>query len=455
MLDDDRDVLHTARLILKPHFAHVQTESDPGRIPDLLREAHYDVVLLDMNFTPGATDGKEGLYWLRKLRELAPETQVVMNTAYGDIAIAVEAMKEGAIDFLVKPWEKEKLLTTVRNVYELSRARREVAQLKSREQMWQQDLDRPFAEIISQSPAMELVFEAIRKVADTNANVLILGENGTGKELVARAIHRQSGRAAAPFIKVDLGAISETLFESELFGHRKGAFTDAKEDRPGRFELAHGGTLFLDEIGNVSLPLQAKLLTALQSRQVTRVGANHPTSVDIRLICATNQPLYERVEEGAFRQDLLYRINTVELSLPPLRERPEDVPLLVAHYLDLYRRKYQKAEVQLDAAAHEKLLHYAWPGNIRELQHAVERAVIMSEQRLLHPADFLLTGTAAGSATRRARRPEPPPSYHLETLEREAIQKAIEKHRGNLSQAAAELGLGRTTLYRKMEKYGL
>ena len=447
LLDDDPDVLYTARLVLKPHYGEVHTEKDPAKITALLQTRHYDVILLDMNFSPGVTSGKEGLHWLRQIRQLDPAAQVVMCTAYGDIQLAVAAMKEGAIDFLVKPWEKEKLLATVQAVFQLSQSAKEVTHLRSRQKVLHQALEEPYTEMISRSPAMRAVETAIAKVAPTEANVLILGENGTGKELVARALHRQSDRAGEVFIKVDLGAISESLFESELFGHVKGAFTDAKEDRPGRFEIASGGTLFLDEIGNLSLPLQAKLLTALQSRQVTRLGTNKPLPLDIRLISATNLPLHEMVAEGTFRQDLLYRLNTVEIQLPPLREREEDIPLLARHYLALYGRKYGKGDVQLSREALRSLQKYSWPGNIRELQHALERAVILADKPLLQPTDFALSPAPTKSRSRE--------NLNLEALEKVAIQQAIQKHSGNLSKAAEELGFGRSTLYRKLTKYDL
>ena len=447
LLDDDPDVLFTARMVLKQQYGEVHTEQDPNRIADLLQSRHYDVILLDMNFSPGVTSGKEGLHWLRQIRQLDSAAQVVMCTAYGDIQLAVDAMKEGAIDFLVKPWEKEKLLATVRAVFQLSQSAKEVTSLRSRQKVLHQALEEPYAEMISVSPAMQAVEATIAKVAPTEANVLILGENGTGKELVARALHRLSDRAGEVFIKVDLGALSESLFESELFGHVKGAFTDAREDRPGRFEVASGGTLFLDEIGNLSLPLQAKLLTALQSRQVTRLGSNKPVPLDIRLISATNMPLHQMVAEGGFRQDLLYRLNTVEINLPPLRDREEDIPLLARHYLGVYGRKYQKGEVQLSREALRSLQKYAWPGNIRELQHALERAVILADRPLLQPADFALS---PGPSKVRSR-----DSLNLESLEKVAIQQAIQKHGGNLSKAAEELGFGRSTLYRKLTKYDL
>jgi two-component system, NtrC family, response regulator HydG len=451
LVDDDQHVLYTARVVLKSHFETVRTESSPSQIRELLSKEHYDVVLLDMNFAPGATSGKEGLHWLKVIRELDPEAGIVMNTAYGDIGLAVEAMKEGATDFLVKPWDKEKLVATMTAVYQLSRANREVTRLKSHQRVMNQALPPQEGEMLSRSPAMQAVLRTVEKVAATDANVLILGENGTGKDLLARLIHRQSGRAGEGFVKVDLGAVAATLFESELFGHVKGAFTDAREDRPGRFEMASGGTLFLDEIGNLPLQLQSKLLTVLQNRVVTRVGSHKAISIDIRLLSATNQPIYQRVAEGDFRQDLLYRINTVEVTLPPLRERTEDIPLLADHFLRLYSRKYGKDGLQLASSTLRDLQQYPWPGNIRELQHAVERAVILGESNQLTTSDFLklpLSGQPNGPG-------KAPQSFRVEEVEKHLISEAIRKYQGNLTKAALELGFGRSTLYRKMEKYGL
>lgn len=451
IVDDDQAVLYTARLILKQHFTHVQTEGSPSQIAKHLAQQAYDVLLLDMNFAQGKTSGEEGLFWIRQVRELDPKVQIVVTTAYGDIELAVTAMKEGAVDFLTKPWEKEKLVATVTSVCQLSRSKGEVEKLKRQQQTLSQDLDSAFAEIISESEAMQPVFDTIEKVAQTDANVLILGENGTGKELVARAIHRTSLRAQQPFIKVDLGTLSETLFESELFGHSKGAFTGAVEARAGRFEVASGGSLFLDEIGNLSPTLQAKLLTAIQSKQIIRVGTNQTIDVDVRLISATNQPIYGLSEgnDPQFRQDLLYRINTVEIELPPLRERPEDIPLLVNHYIKVYAKKYQKQLDPIQPRVAASLQGYHWPGNVRELQHAVERAVIMSNHTKLEASDLLVDNK---------RQKSPPPkitSLNMDEVEERAIREAIRKHRGNLSKAAEELGLGRSTLYRKMKKYGI
>jgi DNA-binding NtrC family response regulator len=449
VIDDDEDVLLAARLFLKQHVVLVHTEKNPERIPTLLKNESYDVILLDMNFTRDVSSGREGFMWLSKILEIDPAAVIVLITAYGDVEMAVRAIKEGAMDFVLKPWQNEKLLATLSAAMNLRQSRLQVDQLRSRQQLLSADIDQQFQGFVGSCTAMEKVFATIQKVAQTVANVLILGENGTGKELVARELHRQSLRANEVFISVDMGALSETLFESELFGHVKGAFTDAKEDRAGRFEAASGGTLFLDEIGNLSLPLQAKLLTALQNQQVTRLGSNKPRSVDIRLICATNTPIYEMVARKEFRQDLLYRINTVEIHLPPLRERLEDLPLLVDHFLATYAKKYQKPAKRLNPATMKKLEKYSWPGNVRELQHAVERAVIMSDAPVLQPTDFFF---AAPEAREDALVFE---DYNLEDVEKVVIQKALSKHGGNISHAAKELGLTRAALYRRLEKYGL
>lgn len=450
IIDDEEDILLSLRLLLSRHFTEVVTENNPYQLPRLLRGKPFDLVLLDMNFRTGDTSGNEGMRWLEKVTELSPDTGVIMMTAYADVKTAVEAVKVGAIDFLEKPWRNERLLTTLKAGLELSQSRRKVQKLTDQQQMLANDLEQPFGEIIGESPAMKKVFSLVEKVARTDANVLILGENGTGKEVIARAIHRQSKRNDQVFITVDLGAIPESLFESELFGHKKGAFTDAKADRPGRFEVASGGSLFLDEIGNLSLPLQSKLLSALQTRQVIRVGANDPVEIDIRLISATNMPLYDMINEGGFRQDLLYRINTVEIKLPPLRERQEDIPKLVAYFLKEYTRKYQKEKLEIAKSAYPLLRAYSWPGNIRELRHAVERAVILADGDQLTASDFILQSPSSNNKTQGE-----PHTVNLEELERWAVQKALTKNGGNISKAAADLGLTRAALYRRMAKYEL
>lgn len=446
MIDDDEDVLLAAKMLLKKQNHHVIIEKNPNKIPFLLNNDTYDVILLDMNFSKDITSGKEGFYWLEKILEKDPNAVVILITAFGDVEMAVKALKQGATDFILKPWQNEKLIATISTAIRLKQSYNEVDKLRKAKEMLEEQISKPFGEIIGQSPAIKEVFTLIEKVAKTDANVLILGENGTGKELIARAIHQRSLRKDNSFVAVDMGAITETLFESELFGHKKGAFTDAREDRPGRFELANGGTLFLDEIGNLSLSLQSKLLSALQSRQVTRVGSNQPIPVDIRLICATNMPLHQMVKEGTFRQDLLYRINTVEIRVPPLCDRIEDIPLLADHYLNYYARKYHKQVTAISAGAIDKLKRYAWPGNIRELQHAIERAVIMTDSASLQETDFLFSRPVTAMS---------PETLNLDEVEKAAIVKALSIHSGNISKAADELGLTRASLYRRMEKYGL
>lgn len=447
MIDDDEDVLLAAKMLLKKQGHHVIIEKNPKKIPFLLHNDTYDVILLDMNFSKDITSGKEGFYWLEQILAHEPNAVVIMITAFGDVEMAVRALKAGATDFILKPWQNEKLIATISTAIRLRQSYNEVDKLKKAKEMLEEQISKPFSEIIGQSKAIQEVFTLTDKVAKTDANVLILGENGTGKELIARAIHQRSLRKDNSFVSVDMGAITETLFESELFGHKKGAFTDAREDRPGRFELANGGTLFLDEIGNLSMSLQSKLLSALQSRQVTRVGANQPQAVDIRLICATNMPLHKMVQEGTFRQDLLYRINTVELQVPPLCERVEDIPLLAQHYLNYYSRKYHKHVTSFSPEALDKLKRYAWPGNIRELQHAIERAVIMTDSAVLQESDFLLSRTVSAGANSN--------TLNLDEVEKSAIVKALNMHNGNISKAADELGLTRASLYRRMEKYGI
>ena len=449
IVDDQEDILTAGRIFLKQHFTYVRTESNPNRIPYLMQNEHFDVIMLDMNYSIGATSSKEGFDWLKEILERDANAVVILITAYGDVEIAVKALKEGATDFVLKPWQNEKLLATLLSATQLSKSKNQVQHLKARQQHITQTIDKNFGEFIGVSPAMQKVYQTIEKVGPTDANVLILGENGTGKELAARALHRQSPRNAEAFINVDLGAVSETLFESELFGHAKGSFTDAKEDRARRFETASGGTLFLDEIGNLTLPLQAKLLTALQSRQITRLGTNKPIAIDIRLISATNMPLHEMVGQGRFRQDLLYRINTVEIHLPPLRERKEDIKLLAEHFLSIYRRKYQKPNLEIEPATIKKLTEYHWPGNIRELDHALERAVIMSDDNTLRVSDFgfaPLPGSSSGNLDA---------DLTLDALEKLMVQKMLAKYAGNITHAARELGITRTALYRRIEKHGL
>jgi two-component system, NtrC family, response regulator HydG len=450
VVDDDEDVLQAARLLLKKHTSAVHIERDPEQIPVLLRNDTYDVIMLDMNFTRDVSSGKEGFFWLNRILELDPSAIVVLITAFGDVEMAVQGIKAGATDFVLKPWQNQKLLATLSAASRLRQSRAEAARLRTQQKQLNADIAHRFQDFVGSSPAMLRVFETIEKVARTDASVLILGENGTGKELVARALHRQSPRREEVFVSVDMAALPDTLFESELFGYTKGAFTDAKEDRAGRFEIAEGGTLFLDEIGNLSLQMQAKILTVLQRREVIRVGSNKPRPINVRLICATNMPLYDMVEEGKFRQDLVYRINTVEIRLPPLRDRHEDIPLLAQHFLTVYARKYNPNVKGINPAALAKLEKYHWPGNVRELQHMVERAVIMTESTMLQPEDFFFAAVQKAEEEGLVF-----DHYNLDDVEKLVIRKAIDKHGGNISRAADELGLTRASLYRRLDKYGL
>lgn len=447
IIEDNFDVQLSARLLLKQYFSEVKTHDQPEHAIQELRRRPFDVIILDMNFSRGETSGKEGLHWLKKIIELNPSNQVIMITAFGDIDLAIKAVKIGARDFVLKPWENEKLISTVTNVFN-SRGKNKLDITESRKNTSSENPDKDYSEFIGESPSIKKVLSDIEKVSKTDADVLILGENGTGKELVARAIHKLSGRNNQSFIKVDLGSIPESLFESELFGHKKGAFTDAREDRTGRFEAADGGTLFLDEIGNLSHHLQAKLLTVLQSRQVIQVGSNKASDIDVRLISATNNNLHEMASSNTFRRDLLYRINTVEIKVPPLRERVDDIPALAEHFLSIYSKRYNKSGITISSGGFQKLRSYNWPGNIRELRHAIERAVILSDHHLLQAEDFQLE-THGNDENKDLY------TLNLEDLEKDAIKQALVRYQGNISQASKELGLTRSALYRRLEKYGL
>jgi len=451
IVDDNEDLLSAARIFLKRHFAQIDVEKNPESLPDLIQNERYDVILLDMNFTKDVSSGKEGFHWLEKILAIDPSSVVVLITAYGDEQTAVQAIKSGATDFVLKPWENEKLLATISSSMQLSQTRQEVVALKDRQKVISAELNSQFHDLIGESKAMQEVYKTIERVAETDANVLILGENGTGKELVARAIHAQSNRRSEAFINVDLGSITETLFESELFGHVKGAYTDAKDDRVGRFEAANKGTIFLDEIGNLSTPLQAKLLSTLQSRQIVRVGSNKIIDIDVRLVCATNMPLYEMVMKNTFRQDLVYRINTIEIGIPPLRDRTQDIPLLTNHFLKIYSSKYKKEVHKISDAVISRMAVYSWPGNIRELQHAVERAVIMSNSSVLQPEDFNFNISYVEGDQDNVTIEQ----YNLDEVEKILIRKVLKKYNGNITQAANELGLTRSSLYRRLEKYGI
>jgi two-component system, NtrC family, response regulator HydG len=444
IIDDDLDVLTAVRLLLKTEASEVVTEKNPENMRSLLAKRTFDLILLDMNFNSSINTGNEGLFWLRKLREFGSDAAVIMITAYGDIDLAVRSLKEGAADFVVKPWHNERLITTIKEALKKNES-------KKGNGAYTAATDSVIGtELLGESEAMQDIFFKLVKIAPTDANILILGENGTGKDLIAKAIHQHSLRAEKPYIKVDVGALTETLFESELFGHKKGAFTDAREDRVGRFESGNGGTLFLDEIGNISLHQQAKLLSVLQNRQVTRLGSNQPTPIDIRLICATNVPLTELANEAKFRKDLIYRINTVEIMVPPLRKREEDIVLLARHFDKVYTNKYMKPSHDFDAKAIEKLKSYHYPGNVRELQYTIERAVIMADSDVLQAKDLIFSPIESGKPMA-----DEPQELKLSTIEKNAILKVIEKHNGNISKAAKELGLTRTALYRRLSKYDI
>jgi len=450
VIDDDKDVLLSARMLLKRQYTDVTTSSDPREINSYITTKPIDILLLDMNFRMGINDGKEGLYWLKHVREINPEIVVILMTAYGEVKLAVEAIKSGAFDFILKPWVNEKLLATVHAGLELRRSKQKVGVLTSSNKTLEHTLENEMGPIIGTSPAMNRLMETLQKVSDTEAEILLLGENGTGKHHVAREIHRLSGRKKQPFIHVDLGAIAETLFEGEVFGHKKGAFTDAKEDKAGMFELANGGTIFLDEIGNLSLNLQTKLLTVLQDRKITRLGEGIQRSVDVRFICATNAPLHQWVDESKFRQDLLFRINTIEIVIPPLRERDSDIPEFIRFYLKMYKEKYRKPNLRISNEAIAVLQKHKWPGNIRELQHIMERGVIMSDGVEIGSSDFNLVADSG-----RAEQIKDLDGYNLRDIEKLLVQKAIDKHNGNISKAAKELGITRAALYRRMEKFNL
>ncbi len=444
IIDDDPDVLTAVRLLLKTEAAEVVTEKNPENIRTLLLKQPFDIILLDMNFNSSINTGNEGLFWLKKIREFGSEAAVIMITAYGDIDLAVRSLKEGAADFVVKPWHNEKLVLTIKDALK----KNEFGKTASggtglRDSNIGSDL-------IGESELMQDIFYKIEKIAPTDANILILGENGVGKDLIAKAIHQKSLRAEKLFIKVDVGALTESLFESELFGHKKGAFTDAREDRMGRFEAANEGTLFLDEIGNISLHQQAKLLSVLQNRQITRLGTNQQVPIDIRLVCATNLPLTELANENRFRKDLIYRINTVEIMVPPLRKRTEDIVPLAKHFARIYANKYMKISNDFDAKAIEKLKLYHYPGNVRELQYTIERAVIMSEGDMLGAADLIFSPIESFKEV-----PAETQDLKLSTIEKNTILRVIEKHNGNVSKAAKELGLTRTALYRRLSKYDI
>lgn len=448
ILDDNISVLTALEMLLQSEFDEVFTLKNPNNLLSTIQEEKVDIVLLDMNFNAGINTGNEGIYWLNQIKKHDPSISVVMITAYGDVELAVKAVKEGAFDFILKPWDNNKLISTLHAAFELRKSKMENQSLRKTTQNLKQEINSSSPILIGQSTSIQEIMKMVRKVAKTDANIFITGENGTGKELIAREIHRHSLRNQEIMLNVDMGAISETLFESELFGHIKGSFTDAKEDRVGKFETAHKGTLFLDEIGNLSLSLQAKILTALQNRTITRLGSNKPIPVDIRLISATNKDLNSMIEDGLFREDLLYRINTITIELPPLRERGDDIMLLAEHYLAKYASKYDKQGLKINQKAVQKLLAYNWPGNVRELQHCMEKAVILADDKILNEHSFSLNEINKFSANTV-------PNKTIDEMEKEMILANIEKENGNMSLVAKNLGITRQTLYNKLKRYGI
>ena len=445
IVDDNRQILNSLSILLKSEFESIECIQNPNLIPNKIQSGQFDVIMLDMNFAAGRTTGNEGIFWLREIIKSDPLAIVILITAYGDIELAVKSIKEGATDFVAKPWDAEKLIITLRNAVELRHSKQEIKKLKEKKEELTSEIDRHYQMFIGRSRVFDQILDTIEKVARTDADILLTGENGTGKEVIAREIHRRSKRAKEVFISADIGSLSETLFESEMFGHIRGSFTDAKSDRVGRFESASGGTLFLDEIGNLSMSLQAKLLVALQNRQIVRVGSNKPINVDIRLICATNKSLSEMVSSNSFREDLLYRINTIQIELPPLRARTDDIAGLADYFLKHYAAKYDKPSLTIHKKAYEQLESYHWPGNIRELKHTIEKAVILSDSDMLHPNDFFFKPSSSFS--------EIPPSLKIEEVEKWTIEEVLRRSNGNLSKAAHMLDISRTTLYAKMNKY--
>jgi DNA-binding NtrC family response regulator len=445
LVDDDKKNLALLQTAMKKEFDKVIAIPDPGRIIEMLRQNEIDVVILDMNFRSKVNNGNEGIYWIREILKYDTSISVIILTATADIELAVKAIKEGAVDFILKPWNDSKLLATINAALKLRLSRLETSDLRNDNQLLKKEINKVRERIVlGASPTMINVMNIVRKVAGTDANVLITGENGTGKELVAREIHDQSKRCGELMVCVDMGSITETLFESELFGHVKGAFTDAREDRKGKFELAHGGTLFLDEIGNLSLQSQAKLLSVLQNRYVVRVGSNRQIPIDIRLVCATNCNLLQMVKDGRFREDLLYRINTIMIEVPPLRDRVDDIPILANYFLKVNCEKYEKEPMKISTSALEKLSDHDWPGNVRELQHTIEKAVIMSDSQVLKPSDF---GFHSASGVIHGG------EMTLEELEKRAISESLRKYGNNMTRVAEKLGISRQTLYNKISRY--
>ncbi|MBU8892176.1 MAG: sigma-54 dependent transcriptional regulator [Bacteroidales bacterium] len=448
IVDDNEELLIAFRFFLSKHFTLIDTIKNPNLIHESIRKETYDIVLLDMNFSAGVNTGNEGIYWMKQILEKDPNASVVLITAYSDVELAVNAMKEGAADFIQKSWDEKKILSTILSAYNIRLSKLKIKTLEQKQKHLSEKIDSKFNNVIGESTSMQAILKMVKKVAVTDANVLILGENGTGKEVIAREIHRKSNRANEVFVSVDIGALQETLFESELFGHVKGSFTDAKEDRVGRFEIASGGTLFLDEIGNLPISLQAKLLAAIQNKEIFRVGSNNPVPVDIRLICATNKNLNDMIIEGGFREDLLYRINTIKIDLPALKERGNDITLLANFFLNKFANKYNKPDLKFNQNTISKLMQHSWPGNIRELQHTIEKAVILCDGNVILSSQCW----PEGENTNKHFLPD---TLNIDENEKVLIEKAIQKYKGNISMASKELGINRSTLYKKMEKYGI
>jgi len=446
IVDDNEEILLSLRLFLNRYFERIVIQKNPNLVPSMVRSNNFDVIILDMNFTAGTSSGNEGLYWMNRIHEDDPSAVVIFITAFGDIDLAVKAIKEGAVDFIQKPWNEEKLLATVHTAVTLRRSKLEIRNLRYKQQHLNESMERDFFLVPGASEKMKKIMAMVNKIAGTDANVLVTGENGTGKELIAREIHKKSLRKNEVFVSIDMNTLSDALFESEMFGHVSGAFTDAREDRPGRFEIASGGTLFLDEIGNLPMHLQSKLLNVLQNREVSRVGSARLMPVDIRLICATNMDLMNLSNAGVFRKDLLYRINTIQIEVPPLRERKADIRSLANHFLDYYSRKYGKKDLVFSKAALNRMESFDWPGNVRELQHTVEKVVILSEDNRINASDlFTITSGKVGRTS----------GLNLGENEKYLVLKAIEVNNGNLAMSARELGISRKTLYNKLGKYGV
>jgi DNA-binding NtrC family response regulator len=448
IVDDHKQVLKALIQLLEPEFESITGISNPNQISNYISKEQFDIILLDMNFSAGINTGNEGIYWLNRILKSDPSAIVVMITAYADVNLAVRAIKEGATDFVVKPWDNNKLITTLQAAYKLRQSKLENKKLRERQKQITKGIIKQYGPLIGKSPSLEKVLHVIKKVAKTDANILVIGENGTGKELIVKEIHHLSRRSDEAFVSIDIGTIAETLFESEMFGHIKGAYTDAKEDKTGWFETASGGTLFLDEIGNLSLTMQSKLLAAIQNRLIYKVGSKTPIPFDIRLICATNKNLEDLVSKNLFREDLFYRINTIVIEIPPLRDRGDDIILLAEHYLKEYTAKYEKLNLKFSCKTLDKLMMYNWPGNVRELRHTIEKAVILSDSDILKPEDFIISQAAQTPVLQAT------PSTFAE-IEKKAIQTALQNNNGSVVKASKELGLARQTLYNKMQKYNI